>query len=53
VSRPTLADLKLSSAMLGFVLTAVGIATDSRPVVWAAIAALAVALGIRLWMGRK
>lgn len=52
MKRPSLATAKLYFAMLGFVLTALGIATDSRPLVWAAIAVLAVALAIRLWIGR-
>jgi len=53
VNRAALARIRLYAALLGFVLTAVGIALDSRPVVWAAIAALAVALGIRLWLAKR
>jgi hypothetical protein len=53
VNRAVLARVRLYAALLGFVLTAFGIALDSRPVVWAAIAALAVALGIRLWLAKR
>ncbi len=53
MNRAALARIRLYAALLGFVLTAVGIALDSRPVVWAAIAALGVALGIRLWLAKR
>ena len=45
--------VKLFLAVLGFLLAAVGIALDSQPLVWAAMAVLAVALAFRLWLRRK
>lgn len=43
---------KLYFALLGFLVTAAGIYYDSRPLIWIAIVALVVALGIRLWERR-
>jgi hypothetical protein len=44
---------KLFFAALGFLLAAAGVTLDNRPLVWAALAALAVALGLRLWLRRR
>lgn len=41
--------IKLVFALFGFLTTGAGIFFDSRPLIWVAIVALAVALGIRLW----
>lgn len=53
MNRETLSRAKLYFALLGFCLTAAGIATDNRPLVWVAIALLSVALGLRFWLNRK
>jgi Flp pilus assembly protein TadB len=45
--------LKLFLALLGFLLAAAGIARDSQPLVWVAMAVLAGALGLRLWRRRR
>lgn len=45
--------LKLYFALLGFILTMVGIYLDNRYVIWAAIAVLISAFIIRLWERRR
>ncbi len=45
--------LKLFLAVLGFLLAAAGIGLDSQPLVWAAMAVLAVALALRFWLRGK
>ena len=44
---------KLFLALLGFLLAAAGVALEIQPLVWAAMAVLAVALILRLWLKRK
>ena len=44
---------KLFLALLGFLLAAVGVALENKPLVWAAMAVLAAALVLRLWLKRK
>ncbi len=44
--------LKLFLAVLGFCLALAGVVLDNRPLVWAAMAVLAAALAIRLYLGR-
>jgi hypothetical protein len=39
---------RLFSALLGFLLALVGVVLENRPLVWAAMVALAVALALRL-----
>lgn len=41
--------VKIYLAVLGFTLAAAGEAMDMRPLVWAALSVLAMALGLRLW----
>jgi hypothetical protein len=43
---------KLYFALVGFILAVAGVSLDNRPLVWTATAALAVALGLRLWLKR-
>jgi hypothetical protein len=45
--------LKLFFALTGLSLAVAGMALDLRPLVWAAMSLLAVALGIRLWGNRR
>lgn len=45
--------VKLFLAILGFLLAAVGIGLDSQPLIWAAMAVLAVALAFRFWLRRQ
>jgi hypothetical protein len=45
--------LKLYFALLGFILTLVGLYLDNRQVIWAAIAVLIAAFIIRLWERRR
>jgi Flp pilus assembly protein TadB len=44
---------KLFLALLGFLLAAVGVALENQPLVWVAMAVLAAALMLRLWLRRK
>jgi len=44
---------KLFLALLGFLLAAAGVALENKPLVWAAMAVLAVALILRFWLKRK
>ena len=43
---------KLFLALLGFLLAAAGVALENSPLVWAAMAVLAVALILRFWLKR-
>jgi len=45
--------LKLFLAVLGFLLALAGVTLDNRLLVWAAIALLAVAVGLRSWLRRR
>ena len=45
--------LKMFLAVLGFLLAAAGVALDQRPLVWAAMAILALSLAFRLWLRRR
>lgn len=45
--------VKLFLAILGFLLAAAGVALENRPLVWTAMALLAVALILRFWLKRK
>jgi hypothetical protein len=45
--------VKLYFALLGFILTMVGVYLDNRPIIWAAIAVLVAAFAIRLWERRR
>jgi hypothetical protein len=45
--------LKLYLSLLGLVLAGAGVILDMRPLVWVAMAVLATALAIRLWLGRR
>lgn len=40
---------RLALGLLGFVLAVIGVTRDDRRIVWGAIVALIVALGLRLW----
>lgn len=40
--------VRLGLGLLGFILAVIGVARNDRRIVWAAIAALIVALGLRL-----
>ncbi len=44
--------LKVFLAVLGFLLAAAGVVLDQRPLVWAAMAILALSLAFRLWLRR-
>ena len=44
---------RLFLALLGFLLAAAGIVLENKPLTWAAMAVLAVALVLRLWLRRK
>jgi Flp pilus assembly protein TadB len=44
---------RLFSAVLGFLLALAGVVLDNRLLVWSAMAVLAVALGLRLWLRRR
>ena len=45
--------VKVFLALLGFLLAAVGVALENKPLIWAAMAVLAVALILRFWLKRK
>ena len=45
--------VKVFLALLGFLLAAVGVALENKPLVWTAMAVLAAALILRLWPRRK
>jgi hypothetical protein len=45
--------LKLYFALLGFILTVVGLYLDDRRIIWVAIAVLIAAFAIRLWERRR
>ena len=45
--------LKVFLAVLGFLLAAVGVVLDQRPLVWAAMAILAFSLALRLGRRRR
>jgi hypothetical protein len=44
---------KLFFAVLGFLLAATSVALDNRLIGWVAMSVLAVALALRLWLGRR
>lgn len=44
--------LKLALALLGFALGLAGVALENRILVWVAIAVLAGAVALRLWLNR-
>jgi hypothetical protein len=44
--------LKLFLSLLGLTLAVAGVALDNRPLVWIAMALLATALAVRLWLRR-
>jgi hypothetical protein len=45
--------LKVFLAILGFLLAAAGLGLDYQPLVWAAMAVLATAMALRLWLRRS
>ena len=45
--------LKMFLAVLGFLLAAAGVVLDQRPLVWTAMAILALSLAFRLWLRRS
>lgn len=45
--------VRIFSSLLGFLLALAGIALDNRPLVWAAMVVLAVALALRLHARRQ
>ncbi|MBP6668970.1 MAG: hypothetical protein KA180_05945 [Gemmatimonadales bacterium] len=51
--RLTPAAVRLFFAVLGFLLAGAGVALDSRYLVWAAMAVLAGALALRLYLRRR
>ena len=44
---------RLFSAILGFLLALAGVVLNNRLLVWSAMAVLAVALALRLWLRRR
>lgn len=48
----TVERVRLVVTLTGMALAVAGIARESRPVVWAAIAVLAVAWALRFWVAR-
>jgi len=45
--------VRIFSSLVGFLLALAGIALDNRPLVWAALVVLAVALALRLHARRR
>ena len=51
--RPSPYAARLFLAVLGFLLAGAGVALDNRYLVWAAMAVLAAALAVRLYLRRR